>query len=269
MIPARMLGIHINGAVQWQRASSSDWTTHAADVSRRSPKPNATPMPLARQPYRGMDAYRDFARINSVTCQQEAHMSLVDQLPALLGVVVGVASSYLTTNLTERTRWQRNQAVRWDGRRLAAYTDYGNAVKEMVLLANRIAASRGLHSNVEPLDPDDEALTALAEAAARCSVLTETVRLLGDTDTITAARKMAHNAWRLEWFAQGRLDGGATAWDDAFKEYKDARDEYLLRARRHLQVTGFPTPLDRDWPLPWLSRPTAARSPEQTSSEQG
>lgn len=34
---ARMLGIHISVAVAWQRASSGDWTTYAADISRRRP----------------------------------------------------------------------------------------------------------------------------------------------------------------------------------------------------------------------------------------
>lgn len=34
-ILARMLGIHISVAVQWQRASAGDWMTYAADVSRR------------------------------------------------------------------------------------------------------------------------------------------------------------------------------------------------------------------------------------------
>jgi hypothetical protein len=37
---ARMLGIHITVAVTWQRASSGDWTTYAAEVSRR---PTTTP----------------------------------------------------------------------------------------------------------------------------------------------------------------------------------------------------------------------------------
>jgi hypothetical protein len=32
---ARMLGIHIKVAVQWQHASAGDWTSYAADVSRR------------------------------------------------------------------------------------------------------------------------------------------------------------------------------------------------------------------------------------------
>jgi hypothetical protein len=34
-ILARVLGIDIKGAVRWQRACAGDWTTYAADVSRR------------------------------------------------------------------------------------------------------------------------------------------------------------------------------------------------------------------------------------------
>ena len=33
---ARMLGIHISVAVQWQRASAGDWMAYAARVSRRT-----------------------------------------------------------------------------------------------------------------------------------------------------------------------------------------------------------------------------------------
>lgn len=36
---ARMLGIHISVAVAWQRASSGDWTSYAADVARRADHP--------------------------------------------------------------------------------------------------------------------------------------------------------------------------------------------------------------------------------------
>ncbi|MGH3790548.1 MAG: hypothetical protein ACRDQ9_07045 [Pseudonocardiaceae bacterium] len=37
-ILARMLGIHIKVAVQWQQVSAGDWTSYAADVSRRARK---------------------------------------------------------------------------------------------------------------------------------------------------------------------------------------------------------------------------------------
>ena len=40
---ARMLGIHISVAVAWQRASSGDWMSYAADVSRRREGPGKTP----------------------------------------------------------------------------------------------------------------------------------------------------------------------------------------------------------------------------------
>jgi hypothetical protein len=41
---ARLLGIHISVAVTWQRASSGDWTSYAADYSRRSTTaPSGTP----------------------------------------------------------------------------------------------------------------------------------------------------------------------------------------------------------------------------------
>jgi len=35
-ILARMLGVHIKVAVQWQKASAGDWAIYAADVSRRN-----------------------------------------------------------------------------------------------------------------------------------------------------------------------------------------------------------------------------------------
>jgi len=45
---ARMLGIHISVAVAWQRASSGDWATYAADYSRRNQTPAEAAEPAAR-----------------------------------------------------------------------------------------------------------------------------------------------------------------------------------------------------------------------------
>jgi hypothetical protein len=163
-------------------------------------------------------------------------MSLVDQLPALIGVVVGAGLSFTSTTVTERGRWRRSQAVRWDERKLAAYAEFGNAVKDMVLLANRIAAGLGLNQYTQPLERDDAAIAALAEAAAQVSLLSETMRLLADEDTFAASREMKHRAWQLEWFARGAAEGTPAAWKAAFAAYRDARDEYLRRARVSLQV---------------------------------
>lgn len=79
-------------------------------------------------------------------------MTLVDQVPMLLGVVVGAATSYLVTVTTERSRWRRQQAVRWDDRRLSAHTDYARAVKEVCMISLRLAAGRGLTDCPSPLE---------------------------------------------------------------------------------------------------------------------
>ncbi len=48
---ARMLGIHIDVAVTWQRLSSGDWMAYAADVSRRNaPQPVPSRHETPRQP---------------------------------------------------------------------------------------------------------------------------------------------------------------------------------------------------------------------------
>lgn len=47
---ARLLGIHIKAAVAWQRASAGDWTTYAAQYSRRKPNPAEHTGPAATAP---------------------------------------------------------------------------------------------------------------------------------------------------------------------------------------------------------------------------
>jgi hypothetical protein len=66
-----------------------------------------------------------------------------EQLPALVGVVVGASASYLIGAATDRARWQRGQSARWDERRAQAYADYGYAVKALYMQGVRISNSRG------------------------------------------------------------------------------------------------------------------------------
>jgi len=47
---ARLLGIHIKVAVEWQRASAGDWTAYAADYSRRKPSTTKDAEPATQAP---------------------------------------------------------------------------------------------------------------------------------------------------------------------------------------------------------------------------
>ncbi|MGW2816103.1 hypothetical protein [Streptomyces sp. NPDC001415] len=172
------------------------------------------------------------------------------QLPALIGVLVGAAASYAVSALAERTRWQRQTAARWDERRLIAYADYAQAIKAIVTLAHRLAAHRGLTPDAKPLQPTEANLALLQDAEERRSSLLEGVRLLTDSDTLTAIRALNHRVWHLVALS---ADEGASPqdWSTAFSQYREARDEYHRHARHSLGIPGVALSHDQTWPPRW------------------
>ncbi len=181
-------------------------------------------------------------------------MALDLQLSTLVAVVVGAVASYGGTALTERSRWRRQQAVRWDERRLAAYADYARAVKDVVTLTHRLAAHKGLTGDAKALEPTEQNLALLQDAEEQRSALMESVRLLTDADTMTAIRELNHCLWHLMSLAEGGSPAAPQEWATAFAEYRRARDEYHRHARRTLGIAGVAVSRDQSWPPRW-SRP--------------
>ena len=176
--------------------------------------------------------------------------ALLQQLPALLGVIVGVVATYLLTAAGESTRWRRDQRVRWDTARMQAYVEYGNAVKRVVHAASRLAVTRGFKHSSEPVQLD-EGLAELNQAVADRTARWESVLLLGDPDTIIAGRAWHQCVWELEFFARGRL-AGEDEWALALADFEQTRHEYYRCARKDLGVgTAVPTV---SWPPPWYRR---------------
>jgi hypothetical protein len=162
---------------------------------------------------------------------------LLQELPALVGVGVGAVATFATTSLGEKARWRRERDERWDAARMTAYTEYGNGVKRVFSLAIRMAAARGFPHSVEPLDPDARAMEALSEAEGERTRAWESVLLLGDPETVAAARAWHQEIWRLVWYARGRLTD-ASEWPAALRESEEARDRFYHCARRDLGVQG-------------------------------
>jgi hypothetical protein len=78
---------------------------------------------------------------------------IVQQLPVLTGVVIGALASYLVSSATERAQWRRQQAARWDDKRIQVYADYGYSVKNVYIACLRIVENRGLNTKSVPTDP--------------------------------------------------------------------------------------------------------------------
>ncbi|MCF3121477.1 hypothetical protein IPZ68_17470, partial [Streptomyces arenae] len=58
----------------------------------------------------------------------------IQQLPALIGVIIGALGSYAAIMRGDRIRFRREQAARWEERRLAVYTEYARVLKQTVTL---------------------------------------------------------------------------------------------------------------------------------------
>jgi hypothetical protein len=165
---------------------------------------------------------------------EERMTGLSAQLPALVGVVVGAASSYLATSATERARWKRQTRVRWDEQRAIVYTEYGHAVIRCVALARRVASGRGVGHYPHPLTLDD-GRTELSAAEAEREVRWESVLLLGSAEAILAARLWHRTVWTLRRAALGELD---TDWSSTLAEAGHRRRAFYEAARRDLGVEG-------------------------------
>lgn len=176
--------------------------------------------------------------------------SIVDQLPALIGVVIGAVTSFAVSSFAERARWQRQQSTRWDQMRAEAYAGYGHAVKNVFELSKRLAASRGLDTRSEPLQPTKAALAELADLASERTARWESVLLLGNPATISAARDWHRQVWHMELFARGDRTDPGVSWRQLVGEVTAARARFYDAARRDLGVTSGTVPVAGRWKGP-------------------
>jgi hypothetical protein len=174
--------------------------------------------------------------------------NFVQQLPALIGVVVGAMASYLVSNATEHGRWQRQQSTRWDEKRAQAYADYGYAVKNVYYLCGRIVNYRGLGPVSEQMDVT-EALGELGRLASERTAKWESVLLLGNPETVAAAREWHRTVWPMQRFVRDDHTD-VTEWNALFDNAAAARERFYDAARRDLGIrSGHLPPWDR-WEPP-------------------
>ena len=113
--------------------------------------------------------------------------NFVNALPALLGVVLGAIGAMVSSSLTDRLRWRREQVVRWDQSRLAAYIAFATTLKEIHATAFRVAAVHRPGSAAPVIDRA-AGLALLADANLRKTTDWESMLLLADEPTVAAGR---------------------------------------------------------------------------------
>ncbi len=89
--------------------------------------------------------------------------AFIQQLPALIGVVIGALGSYVAIVRGDQARFRRERDARWEERRLEVYAEYARSLKKSVTLTYRVASHFGNDPHPHPLSPA-EAEPLLAEA---------------------------------------------------------------------------------------------------------
>jgi len=161
---------------------------------------------------------------------------------------VGAMASFISTRLIDRARWQREEALRWDEKRLDCYGEFATAIKQFIAIATRLCAGLGLPEASQPLDANT-GLPALAAADQDLSIKWEQVLMLGSPDIITAAQDWRHAVWHLEWFARG-LRNDLVEYEQVTADREAARSRFYTAARADLGIVSGSVP-ERIWPPAW------------------
>lgn len=198
----------------------------------------------------------DCLRLILLWCGWILYEWVVQQLLTLAGVVLGAGATFVVTMMNERAKWRRGQDTRWDDKRLAAYSEYANSLKQYVQVSYRLAAARDYPAVALPIDIDT-GMRLLAEAEADKTVKWETVLLLGSPEAVAAARSWNRAAWELGWPARGHAIEHAE-YVRLYSEMGRRRNEFYECARADLGVrSGTLPPGDRPWLPPAVAEQTA------------
>jgi hypothetical protein len=73
------------------------------------------------------------------------------QLLTLLGVALGALASFVSTRMLDRSRWQREEALRWDVKRLEAYVISPKPCWTILILDSALASASAFRQISNPL----------------------------------------------------------------------------------------------------------------------
>lgn len=194
------------------------------------------------------------------------------QLLTLLGVAVGALASFMSTRALDRSRWRREEDLRWADKRLESYINFSSSIMAYITIGYRISAGLGLTKSVQPLD-EATGLPALADAESALSVAWEQVMILGSPPVIRAAYAWRNEAWHLDRYARRVLHEGDGEFRKATEARRAAQRDFYAAVRADVGLAGGEVPvlprLDYKWHQPRASadgeHPESDASPDASA----
>jgi len=125
------------------------------------------------------------------------------------------------------------------------YSDYGNAVKNAYIASMRIASNSNRTTAKEIADYQ-QALSGLERATLERTAKWESVLLLGNPDTVAAARAWHRSVWKLQDIAHGAPISDSEK-QALTSEFEGARLQFYEAARKDLGITSGQLPRGELW----------------------
>lgn len=158
------------------------------------------------------------------------------QLVTLLGVAVGACASFISTRLLDRSRWRREEALRWDSKRLECYADFAITISRYITVAYRLTTQYREATHVQSLDTET-GFPELARMEGELSEKFEQVRMLGSPKVIATCEEWRREAIRLDSFARG-LRSDANEYNEATLARRAARKRFYSAVRADLGIVS-------------------------------
>jgi hypothetical protein len=163
-------------------------------------------------------------------------MVAVSEVLPLVGVSVGALLSWGASNITERSRFIREQRGRWRDQRLTSYSEFSVTAKETASVLFRVGAALGVDAQSDPI-PLDEARPLLAAAFHNREGAFERLRMVASEDVIAAARAWVREMYVLRSLAESPTLSSAQ-WTAQLNELSAARDRFYVAARHDVMYEG-------------------------------
>nr|WSY49528.1 hypothetical protein OG999_04765 [Streptomyces sp. NBC_00886] len=170
--------------------------------------------------------------------------TFIQQLPALIGVVIGALGSYVAIMRGDKARFRRERAARWEERRLDVYAEYARTLKRSVTLTYRVASHLDNDPHPHPLSPT-EAAPLLAEATVDRDPSAEALILLGSPEVVEKARVWVGAVMEMERFMRAETHD-PDAWQELLERQRAGREGYYAAVRDDLAL---PPGHSARWPV--------------------
>ncbi|OIJ68864.1 hypothetical protein [Streptomyces mangrovisoli] len=169
--------------------------------------------------------------------------AFIQQLPALIGVVIGALGSYLAIVRGDRARFDRERVVRWEEQRYTVYVDWARALKQTITLNYRVAAHLGNDPHPHPLSAED-AEPLMTQAQIDRDPYGEALILLGSPAVVDRAQEWVSTVMAMEAFLrEARRD--PEGWQALLDRQRTGRQRYYAAVREDLSL---PTGHSGRWP---------------------